>query len=99
MEEQSGREFASADPTKGAQDAAFQEPRLSPEVPLNSRCRLQRLQRPTPSHISPNAPKLPRRGDEHVARGGRGRLNRCERGPFALFVRQRDDAPAEASPI
>ena len=37
MEEQSGREFASADSTAGAQDATLQERGLSPEVSLNPR--------------------------------------------------------------
>jgi putative transposase len=41
---------------------------------LSTRGRLQRLQRPTPSHVSSNAPSVPRNGDEHVARGARGSL-------------------------
>jgi hypothetical protein len=52
MEEQSGRKFAPADPTAGAQDATFQERSLGVEIPLSPRRRLQHLQRPTPSHIS-----------------------------------------------
>ena len=72
--EQSGRKFASADPTAGAQDATFQERSLCAEIPLNPRRRLQHLQRPTPSHISSNAPCASRRGDDYVARGRRGRL-------------------------
>ena len=36
-----GREFASADPTAGAQDATFQERRVCPEIPLNTRRSLQ----------------------------------------------------------
>jgi putative transposase len=63
---------------KGAQDAALQEPRLRPEIPLNPRRRLQHLQRPAPSRLCPNAPHLPRRGDEYVARGGRGCLKSRE---------------------
>ena len=58
----------------GAQDATVQEPGCSPEIPLNPRRRLQHLQRPAPSRLCPNASHLPRRGDEHVARGGRGCL-------------------------
>ena len=46
----------------------------SAEIPLNPRCRLQHLQRPAPSHISSIAPRTSRRGDDHVARGRRGRL-------------------------
>src|SRR5471030_3190159 len=78
MEEQSGREFASTNPTTGTQDAALQEPGLSPEIPLNPRRRLQHFRRPAPPHVSSNAPHFPRRGVEHVARGGCGRLNILE---------------------
>src|SRR5208337_443045 len=65
MEEQSGREFASADPTAGAQDATLQERGLSPEVPLNPRRRLQHIQRPTPSRggLKVAAVKAPGFGD------------------------------------
>jgi putative transposase len=66
--------FASADPTAGAQDATFQDSGFSPEIPFNPRHRLQHFQRPTPSHISSIAPRATRRGDDHVARGRRGRL-------------------------
>src|SRR5208337_47813 len=74
MEEQPGREFASADPTAGAQDATFQERPLCTEIPLNACRRLQHLQRPAPSDFSPNAPHASHCGDEHVARGCRGSL-------------------------
>jgi len=72
--EQSRREFASTNPTKGAQDATLQEPGLSPKISLHSRSRLQHIHRPAPPHISSNAPSLSRRGDEYVARGSCGRL-------------------------
>jgi hypothetical protein len=85
MEEQSRREFASANPTKGTQDATFQKPWLSPEIPLNPRCRLQYLQRPTPPHISPNAPKLTRHGNEHLARGSHGYLKLRETQAFRIL--------------
>ena len=39
-----------------------------------TRRRLQYLQHPTPSHLSPNAPRASRRGDDHVADGGRSGL-------------------------
>jgi transposase-like protein len=52
----------------------FQERSLCVEIPLNPRRRLQHRQRPTPSHISSNAPCASRRGDDYVARGRRGRL-------------------------
>ena len=67
MEEQSSREFASANAAAGAQDAAVQERGLSPEVSFHPRRRLQHFQRPTPSHFSPNAPRASRCGDDHVA--------------------------------
>ena len=66
------REFAPADPTAGAQDAALQELGLSAKISLRPRCRLQHLQRPTPPHFRFNASHFPRRGDEHVAPGSHG---------------------------
>ena len=71
---QSGREFASADSTTRAEDAAFQIARISPTVPVRSRRRPQHVQRPTPSHVSSITPCAPRRGDEHMARGRCGRM-------------------------
>ena len=38
------------------------------EIPLSLRRRVQRFQRPAPSHVSSIAPRAPRRGDDHVAR-------------------------------
>ena len=49
----------SADPTTRAQDAAFQERRVSAKISLNPRSNLQHLQCPTPSDLSKNAPSLP----------------------------------------
>ena len=66
--EQSSREFASADATARAQDAALQELRLSAKISLRTRCRLQYLQRPTPSRLSSITSRPSRHGDEHVAR-------------------------------
>src|SRR5271157_1806490 len=93
MEEQSGREFASADPTSGTQDATFQERSLCAEIPLSPRRCLQHFQRPTPSHFSSITPRATRRGDEYVARGRRGRLKSAA-ASFARALRawQRDDA-------
>jgi hypothetical protein len=51
--EQSGREFASADPTTRAEDRALQELGLSAKISLRSRCRLQHFQRPTPPWTCP----------------------------------------------
>ena len=59
---------------------------------LSTHRRLQHLQRPTPSHISPNAPRASRRGDDHVARGRCGRLKFRTAIRFASALRQRDNA-------
>src|SRR5260370_27557173 len=48
--EQPRREFAPADPTPGAQDAARQERRLSAKIALRSRLRLHHRQLPPPAH-------------------------------------------------
>src|SRR5271166_4745181 len=85
MEEQQSREFASADAAAGAQDAAVQEPGFSPEISFHTRRRLQYLQRPTPSPLSPNAPRASRCGDDHVADCSRSGLTIHE----ALTLRAR----------
>src|SRR5205085_7586 len=41
-------------PTTGTQDAGFQKPRISPEISLDPRRRLQHLQRPATPDILPN---------------------------------------------
>ena len=66
-QEQSGREFASTDSTTRAEDAAFQIARISPTILVCSRRRPKHVQRPTPSHIPPHAPRLPRRSVPDVA--------------------------------
>ena len=51
-----------------------------------------------PSHVSSITPRAPRRGDEHVARGRRGRMKiRTPYSPLALFTWQRDDALTSVS--
>src|SRR5271165_6490066 len=97
MEEQSGREFASADPTAGAQDATLQERGLSPEVPLNARRLLQHFQRPTPSHVSSISSRATRRRDDNLARGRYGGLKMRRRRPLAVFAWQRDNANLRAA--
>ena len=84
---------------RGAQDATFQERLLRAEIPLSLRRRVQHFQCPTPSHVSSIAPRAPRRGDEHVARGRRGRMKvRTPYRPLALFAWQRDNAVAYTVP-
>src|SRR5215472_11600430 len=72
MAEQSRRKLASAHPQKGAQDAAFQESGLSPEISVRTRGRLQHFQRPASSDHTTDPPSPPRCGDEHMARGRHG---------------------------
>ena len=48
------------------------------EISLHARRRLQHLQRPTPSHLGPNAPHASRRGDGHLAHRGRSGLTILE---------------------
>jgi hypothetical protein len=68
MAQQPGGEFASADPTTGAQDAGVQERGIGTEISLNACSNLQHFQRPAPSHLSKNAPSLQGVGDADVAR-------------------------------
>jgi hypothetical protein len=86
--EQSGREFASADATAGAQDATLQITRISPTLPVHSRRCPQHLQRPTPSHVGPNAPRASRCSDEHVADRGRSGLTIPKASTLRFVVRR-----------
>jgi hypothetical protein len=74
MAQQPGGELPSTDPATREEDAGFQESGLSPEISLNSRSRIQYLQRPAPFDISKNTPRLSSGGDEHMARGSCRRL-------------------------
>jgi hypothetical protein len=58
MAQQSSGEFASADPTTGAQDARVQERRIGAKISLNACGNPQHCQRPAPSHVSKNAPSF-----------------------------------------
>jgi hypothetical protein len=73
MAQQSSGEFASANPTKGEEDARVQERGIRANIFLNPRSHLQHFQRPTPS-ISKNA--LSHQGLSHagVARNRRRRM-------------------------
>ena len=93
MEEQQSREFASADATAGAQDAAVQERRFSAEIPVNARRRLQPLQRPTSSHFSPNAPRASGCGDGHMADRRRSGLTIPEPPTLRAHPTQCDNPP------
>jgi hypothetical protein len=65
--QQSSGEFASANPTKGDEDARVQEREIRAKISLNPRSHLQHIQRPTPSHVSKNTPNLQGVGRAHVA--------------------------------
>ena len=52
----------------------FKSAGLGPEISFHPRRRLQHLQRPTPSHLSPDPPRASRCGDDHVAERGRSGL-------------------------
>jgi hypothetical protein len=67
MAQQSSGEFASANPTKGEEDARVQERGIRAKISLNPRSHLQYFQRPTPSDISKNAPSLQGVGHAGVA--------------------------------
>jgi hypothetical protein len=58
MAQQSSGEFASADPTKGEEDARVQERGIRAKISLNTCSNTKYLQRPTSSHVSKNAPSL-----------------------------------------
>src|SRR3984893_19494281 len=74
MAQQSSGEFASANPTKGEEDARVQERGIRAKISLNPRSHLQHLQRPTPSDISKNAPSLQGISHAGVARSRRRRM-------------------------
>src|SRR5580700_851864 len=74
MAQQSSGEFASANPTKGEEDARVQERGIRAKISLSACSNTKYLQRPTPSDISKNAPS--RQGLSHagVARSRRRRM-------------------------
>ena len=88
MEEQQSGEFAPADLATGAQDAALQERRLGAEIPFSPRCRLQHLQRPTPSHLAETHRTL------RAAATGMWR-NRSRRGLTILEAADTSRSPAQ----
>ena len=65
----------------------FKSARSAQKFLSTRRRRLQHFQRPTPSHISSIAPRAPRRGNDHVARGCRGRLKFRTQSRFASSFR------------
>src|ERR1700726_2620799 len=97
MAQQSSGEFASANPTKGEEDARVQERGIRAKISLNPRSHLQHFQRPKPSDISKNAPSLQGIGHAGVARSRRRRMMSAVKPdePASNF-QQRDNAVAGA---
>src|ERR1700738_1690224 len=93
MAQQSSGEFASANPTKGEEDARVQERGIRAKISLNPRSHIQHFQRPTPSDISKNAPSLQGIGHAGVARSRRRRMiSAVKPDEPALNFQQRDNA-------
>src|ERR1700730_10020517 len=78
MAQQSSGECASANPTREEEDARVQERWIRAKISFRACSSLQHLQRPTPSHLSKNAPSLSSVGNEHVACGRCGQLKICQ---------------------
>src|ERR1700720_3548744 len=91
--QQSSGKFASANPTKGEEDARVQERGIRAKISLNPRSHLQHFQRPTPSDLSKNAPSLQGVGHAGVARSRRRRMiSAVKPDEPALNFQQRDNA-------
>src|SRR3984893_6755036 len=93
MAQQSSGEFASANPTKGEEDARVQECGIRAKISLNPRSHLQHFQCPTPSDISKSAASLQGVGHTGVARSRRRRVTSAVKpdDPASNF-QQRDNA-------
>ena len=83
MAQQSSGEFASADPTKGEEDARVQERGIRAKISLSACSNTKYFQRPTSSYLGKNAPGLQGDGDEHVASSRRSRLKITARSGFS----------------
>ena len=69
------------------QDARVQERGISAKISLNPRSHLQHLQRPTPSHLSKNAPSLQGLSHAGVARSRRrGMSPTCQEICYVLYL-------------
>ncbi len=69
MAQQSGEEFASANPTKGEENARFQERGIRAKISLNACRRLQHVLCSTPSPFGKNTPGFSSLGHRDVAHG------------------------------
>jgi hypothetical protein len=92
MAQQSSGEFASANPTKGEEDARVQERGIRAKISLNPH-----LQHPTPSDISKNAPSLQGLRHAGVARSRRRMISTVKPDEPASNFQQRDNAAGRPS--
>jgi hypothetical protein len=76
-QEQSSREFTSADATTRMENAAFQIARISPTILVRSRPCPKHVRRLAPSHFPRHAPHLSRRSVPDVASRHRGLSSNC----------------------
>ena len=94
MAQQSGGEFASADPTKGEENAGLRERGIRAKISLNACRRVQHLQRSTPSRFGTNAPGFSNRGYGYVAHGRCFNVTILVNEILRPVIRQRDNARA-----
>src|ERR1700730_11704232 len=93
MAQQSSGEFASADPTKGEEDARVQERGIRAKISLSACSSPEHLQRPAPSHLSKNPPRLQGLSHEAVAASRRcDVISAVEPDEPASKFQQRDNA-------
>jgi len=85
MAQQPGGELASADAATRTQDAGVQERRIGAKISLRARRHSEYLLRPTPPHLSENAPGLQSGGDDHVARSRCCMMNQADGIFYALW--------------
>ena len=73
--------------SKGAQDARVQERRVRAKISLSACSNTKYFQRPTPSHLSKNAPSLQGHGDADVARSRRRGVSlTCQQICYVLYL-------------
>jgi hypothetical protein len=84
MAQQSSGEFASANPTKGEEDARVQERGIRAKISLSACSNTKYLQRPTPSHLNKNAPSLQGLSHAGVARSRRRGVSHLGQNPERL---------------
>src|ERR1700730_4443442 len=94
MAQQSSGEFASANPTKGEEDARAQERGFRAKISVSACRGPQHVQRPTSSYLSKNAPSLCA-----ILQCERLDDSRCESGdlPLALSNERRRTLPSIAT--